>query len=581
MSAEPFNSIGGFSSGIPPVLIVDNTGNVVTNINAPNANITANRVFANTYLFANGQPFVTSAGGSNTQLQFNNNGLFGGIPNVTWNGNVLSLGNVSKVKILGGVNGYFLQTDGTGNLSWANGGGGGGGNGSPGGANSQVQFNDAGTFGGDAGFTYDNVNNLLTVGDISTGNISANYITLNWDVTANVVYSNYLYGDGSNITNVAALTSITAGTVTTNAQPNITSVGTLTSLAVTGTTTGGNFYANSGTIGGNLVAGTLTTGAQPNIISVGVLTALSVSGNIVSGNIYANSGTVGASTLTGTLTTAAQPNITSLGTLSSLTTTGNIQSSLNIIGANVTAGQFLSGANAVISGTANISGAVTIANTGSLTSTGNVNFNGSSNINLGTLANIHIAGGVNGYVISTDGAGNLSWTAGGGGGNGIPGGSNTQIQFNDTGSFAGSPYYTFNKITNTVTVAGNLVANTFTMGAGVYNFSHANVFFATTNSSTPNQVLLAIEAADVAGVDYTIISTDGVIRNLIKISAVRSGSTVNYVEYSTIPVNGYTGDFSVVYDPGGVITPATIQLKFTPQNSNLMTHKMMVTTYEE
>jgi hypothetical protein len=27
------------------------------------------------------------------------------------------------------------------------------------------------------------------------------------------------------------------------------------------------------------------------------------------------------------------------------------------------------------------------------------------------------------------------------------------------------------------------------------------------------------------------------------------------------------------------VTPATIQLKVTPQSSNVMTHKMMVTTY--
>lgn len=65
-------------------------------------------------------------GGSNTELQFNNNGAFGGISTVTWNGSDLSLGNVSNVKITGGAANYVLKTDGTGNLSWVAQSGGGG-----------------------------------------------------------------------------------------------------------------------------------------------------------------------------------------------------------------------------------------------------------------------------------------------------------------------------------------------------------------------------------------------------------------------------------------------------------------------
>jgi len=57
-------------------------------------------------------------GGSNTQLQFNNSGSFGGISTVTWNGSNLSLGAVGNVKITGGVNNEVIRTDGTGNLSF-------------------------------------------------------------------------------------------------------------------------------------------------------------------------------------------------------------------------------------------------------------------------------------------------------------------------------------------------------------------------------------------------------------------------------------------------------------------------------
>jgi len=66
-------------------------------------------------------------GGSNTQLQFNDNGAFGGTSTVTYDGANLSLGAVTNVKITGGTNAYVLQTDGTGNLSWVAQSGGGGG----------------------------------------------------------------------------------------------------------------------------------------------------------------------------------------------------------------------------------------------------------------------------------------------------------------------------------------------------------------------------------------------------------------------------------------------------------------------
>ena len=53
---------------------------------------------------------------------------------------------------------------------------------------------------------------------------------------------------------------------------------------------------------------------------------------------------------------------------------------------------------------------------------GTINFVGASNIALGPVANIHITGGTSGYVLSTDGSGNLSWVAqtGGGGGGTAP-----------------------------------------------------------------------------------------------------------------------------------------------------------------
>jgi hypothetical protein len=56
--------------------------------------------------------------------------------------------------------------------------------------------------------------------------------------------ANYLDGTGS-WGPVTATSATTAGTVTTNAQPNITSLGTLVDLDVTGNISGGNINANT------------------------------------------------------------------------------------------------------------------------------------------------------------------------------------------------------------------------------------------------------------------------------------------------------------------------------------------------
>jgi hypothetical protein len=201
------------------------------------------------------QGVLSIPGGSNTQLQYNNNGALGGIPNVTFNGSNISLGNVSTVKITGGTNGFVLQTDGTGNLDWTAQTGGGG-NGSPGGSNTQIQYNDAGTFGGNAGFTFNEVTGNVAIpgaiaiaGNLSAANANVDTLYANFDIDAagnlfsgnanlgNLAIASFFQGDGSALTNVTANFSAYAGNVTLGTQPNITSLGTLTNLTLGGTGT--------------------------------------------------------------------------------------------------------------------------------------------------------------------------------------------------------------------------------------------------------------------------------------------------------------------------------------------------------
>jgi hypothetical protein len=179
-------------------------------------------------------------------------------------GGLINLGTVANVKLGGGTNGYVLQTDGLGNLSWVTQTAGAGGNGVPGGANTQIQFNDGtGNFSGNSGFTFNYITGAMDVPGALTslGNVSApRLISTIATGTAPLTVTS--------TTQVANLNVATAGTVTTAAQPNITSVGTLTSLSVTGNVTAGNVYANSGIIGATNLTGTLTTAAQPNVTSV-------------------------------------------------------------------------------------------------------------------------------------------------------------------------------------------------------------------------------------------------------------------------------------------------------------------------
>lgn len=53
----------------------------------------------------------------------------------------------------------------------------GGGGGTPGGSDTQVQFNDSGSFGGDAGFTYNKTTDIATLGGLNVTGLTASQIT--------------------------------------------------------------------------------------------------------------------------------------------------------------------------------------------------------------------------------------------------------------------------------------------------------------------------------------------------------------------------------------------------------------------
>ncbi len=79
----------------------------------------------------------------------------------------------------------------------------------------------------------------------------------------------------------------------------------------------------------------------------------------------------------------------------------------------IASNKFVSVSGNVTGGNIITSGAVS---TSGIVGTGTVDFVSSGNISLGNVGNIHISGGSAGYVLSTNGSGNLSWVAQTGGG---------------------------------------------------------------------------------------------------------------------------------------------------------------------
>lgn len=216
------------------------------------------------------------APGSNTQVIFNNSGDFGASSGLVYNqgtetltvGNIVAtganLGSISNLKILGGSADYVLKTDGAGNLSWSTSGAAV----TPGGSNTQIQFNDNGNFAGSSNLSFNK----------TTGALSANSFVGNASGLFSIPAANITGTIASNTANVANLANV-ALSVSNSAQPNITSVGTLTSLAVTGNITSGNFVGNlSGIASSATTANTVSVAAQPNITSVGTLTSANING---------------------------------------------------------------------------------------------------------------------------------------------------------------------------------------------------------------------------------------------------------------------------------------------------------------
>ena len=355
------------------------------------------------------QPNITSTG-SLTGLTVSN---ATGIVNFTTSANV-TLGAVGNLHISGGTNGYVLSTDGSGALSWIS---------AAVASGSNIVLD---TFSG---------NGVQTVFTLTNAPTSENYTLININGVSQL-HSAYTVANANVTLSTAPANGASIEVMTFN-------LGGGGSSGNTSNISNGTSNVSIATSGGNV---TTSVAGNANVIivtgtGVNVAGTLNATGNLTAGNVSATTFTgalTGAATTAATVTTAAQPNITSVGTLTSLAVTGNITSGNANLGNLVTAnfftgnGYLLTGvgnATAIVNGNSNVNipsanGNVNISAAGNaniivvtgtgvnvagtLNTTGNTTFAG-ANVTLGAVANLHISGGANGYVLSTDGSGSLSW----------------------------------------------------------------------------------------------------------------------------------------------------------------------------
>ena len=236
---------------------------------------------------------------------------------------------------------------------------------------------------------------------VAAGNISANYFVGNGSQLTSITGANVTGQVGNAF--VATL-AVVAGTVSANAQPNITSVGVLSQITVTGNVTGGNLVTAglitaTGNITGNYILGngSQLTGLGATYSNAEVVTLMAAFGsNTVSttGNITAGYFLGNGSQLTGLPATYGNANVAAYLP----TYTGNLNSVSAIPGSAVTGTVALANIAYSVAG-ANVSGQVANA-----LIAGTVYTNAQPNItSVGTLSDLTVTGNITGNYILGNG----------------------------------------------------------------------------------------------------------------------------------------------------------------------------------
>jgi len=216
------STINFSANGNANVLIISDYGINIAGTLSTTGNAAVSGILTNNYYYANGQPLDVGGnpGGSNTYVQFNNDGEFGGSANFTFNSSTSLLnvtGNIAATNAnLGNIVTANYLVSSSGCVSIGNG-------------TIAVIGTDAGIFN-------------VSIDDINIG-IAAN-IVMSGANNSVTIQGNLIANNNVSVTGNVSGNLIT-GTLTTASQPNITSTGTLTSLSVTGNISSANLTVSN------------------------------------------------------------------------------------------------------------------------------------------------------------------------------------------------------------------------------------------------------------------------------------------------------------------------------------------------
>ncbi len=228
-----------------------------------------------------------------------------------------------------------------------------------------------------------------------------------------------------------------------------------------------------------------------------------------------------------------------------------------------------------------ITGNITLDATNNSISSTNLTVYNSSN--LGNISNVTITGGNSGYILTTNGAGVLSWAAPNS--NISNGNSNVSIATsggNVTTSVGGNANVviitsTGEIINGNLTVTNNLLANTVQLGSVGQPFCKIETYSATTASTSANQIIWTGSSV-ASSVDFKIIATNSSdnTRTTTNITTNILGATVYWTEYGRLHINNGIGNFSVALTSSA---PLVAELKITPNSANLIYYNILISSY--
>lgn len=391
------------------------------------------------------------------------------------------------------------------------------------------------------------VTGVLTATGGVVGNVTGNASTATALQTARAINGVNFDGTAA-ITVTAAAGTLTGATLASNVlASSLTSVGTLAALTVTAPITG-SVTGSSGSTTGNAATATA------------LQTARTINGTSFDGTanvtVTAAAGTLTGATLASNVLASS---LTSVGTLAALTVTapitGSVTGSSGSATGNAATATALQTARTIngtsFDGTANITVTAAASTlTGSTLASG---VTASSLTSVGTLSSVAVSGttalnsvtytwpaadGTNGYVLSTNGTGTLSWAAGGGG---------TTTNSLTAGTYlTGSPFNGSAAITFAVDATSANTASKVVARDASGNFSAGTVTAALTGNASTATALQTARAINGTNFDGTAAITVTAAAGTLTGASLASGVTASSLtSVGTLTSLAVTGDLTV------------------------------------